>query len=99
MLDYEIEERRCSYVYHRNNLRRLTKWLLCSLICTALLIFLSLYSLRRYPKPKLYVTTTAGVLYGVNLQAQPDFSGRLDVGVYLDTNRMGQPTYGVIDGG
>ena len=99
MLDYEIEERRCGYIYHRNGLRRLSKCLLFSLICMFLLLFLSLYCLKTYPQPKLYVTTTTGVLYGVNLHAQPDFSGAINVGVYRAKNRNGKPTYGVIDGG
>lgn len=99
MLDRKIEERRCGYVYHRDGLRRVSKWLLYSLVCMIPLVFLSAYSLKTYPHSHLYVTTTEGVLYGVNVRAQQDFTGTLNTGVYLAKDSAGQPTYGMIDGG
>jgi hypothetical protein len=99
MLDREIEERRGGYVYHRDGLRRVSKWLLYSVICMIVLVFLSSYSLKTYPQNQLYVTTTEGMLYGTNVYAEKDFTGVLNVGVYLAKDRAGQPTYGVIDGG
>lgn len=99
MLDREVEERRQGYIYHRDGLRRVSKWLLCSVFCMAVLVFLSSYSLKTYPQSQLYVTTTEGMLYGTNVYAEQNFTGVVNVGVYRAKDRAGQPTYGVIDSG
>lgn len=98
MFDYELAERRNNYIYHRMGLRRMAKCLLVSLFCMCLLVFLSYYCLKTYPQTTLYVTTTEGMLFDVNLHEQKDFSGNVNVGVYLAKDRLGQPTYGVVYG-